>query len=424
MFGLALSWSGMTSPDVLRDGLLFRDPYLMLFFASALATAFVGLRRAEGAAGARAADRRAGAWTTVRPQRAARRRQRAVRRGWAVADACPGPIAAQLGQGVPWSLATAAGLVLGVWLFLRRAGTVAAHDAVATSRRHADGRGAPTVADLDRSLGLLRVRDRAARARAHGGRAALGTGGEDLLVLTERAGRAAGARHAGLFHFALLVPERADLARWLAHAARERVPLTGMSDHFVSEAIYLERPRRARDRDLLGPAARGLGGPGRPAHDDEPLDVARPARATVDERPSTGSPPGRSWATSTCACADDPGHARFYADVLGFGLMAALGAQAAFLSAGGYHHHIGANTWESAGAPPAPEGTARLERTTIVLPDAAARDRLDRAGRRAGFVPATRDGAVGSTTRRGNPVALQLARVAPQRRAARPRARV
>jgi len=66
----------------------------------------------------------------------------------------------------------------------------------------------------------------------------------------------------------------------------------------------------------------------------------------------------------------------FYRDVLGFGLMAQLGVQAAFLAAGGYHHHIGANTWESAGAAPPPPGTAALRRATIVLPDAAERDRI------------------------------------------------
>ena len=69
----------------------------------------------------------------------------------------------------------------------------------------------------------------------------------------------------------------------------------------------------------------------------------------------------------------------FYRDRLGFGLMAQLGRQAAFLSAGGYHHHIGANTWESAGAGPAPAGTATLRHATIVLPDAGERDRLLRS---------------------------------------------
>jgi catechol 2,3-dioxygenase len=71
--------------------------------------------------------------------------------------------------------------------------------------------------------------------------------------------------------------------------------------------------------------------------------------------------------------ADIPSAVDFYRDILGFDLMAQLGAQAAFLSAGGYHHHVGANTWESAGAGPPPAGTAALRRATVVLPDHAAR---------------------------------------------------
>ena len=66
----------------------------------------------------------------------------------------------------------------------------------------------------------------------------------------------------------------------------------------------------------------------------------------------------------------------FYRDVLGFDLMQRMGDQAAFLSAGGYHHHIGANTWESRGAPPPPSGTASLRRFTIVVPDDAERGRV------------------------------------------------
>ena len=66
----------------------------------------------------------------------------------------------------------------------------------------------------------------------------------------------------------------------------------------------------------------------------------------------------------------------FYRDVLGFGLMAQLDLQAAFLAAGGYHHHVGANTWESAGASPPPAGSAALRHATIVLPDETERDRV------------------------------------------------
>jgi uncharacterized membrane protein YedE/YeeE len=121
VFGLVLSWSGMTSPDVLRDGLLFRDPYLMLFFASALATAFVGLRVLKLVRARALLTGEPVAWTTVRPARHHVVGSVLFGVGWAVADVCPGPIAAQLGQGVAWSLATTGGLVLGVWLFLQRA---------------------------------------------------------------------------------------------------------------------------------------------------------------------------------------------------------------------------------------------------------------------------------------------------------------
>jgi catechol 2,3-dioxygenase len=74
--------------------------------------------------------------------------------------------------------------------------------------------------------------------------------------------------------------------------------------------------------------------------------------------------------------ADVPKTIEFYNGVLGMGVMAELGPAAAFLSAGGYHHHVGANTWESRGASPAPPGSATLRHATIVLPDAVERDRV------------------------------------------------
>jgi uncharacterized membrane protein YedE/YeeE len=126
VFGLTLSWSGMTSPDVLRDGLLFRDAYLMLFFASALATAFVGMRVLKVLQARALLTGEPVRWTTVRPERRHVVGSLLFGTGWAIADACPGPIAAQLGQGVAWSLATSVGLVLGVWLFLRRQSATAA----------------------------------------------------------------------------------------------------------------------------------------------------------------------------------------------------------------------------------------------------------------------------------------------------------
>jgi uncharacterized membrane protein YedE/YeeE len=120
VFGFTLSWSGMTDPDVLRDGLLFRDAYLMLFFASALGTAFIGMRILKVRQARALLTGEPVSWTTVRPERRHVVGSVMFGIGWAVADVCPGPIAAQLGQGVPWALATLVGLVGGLLLFNRR----------------------------------------------------------------------------------------------------------------------------------------------------------------------------------------------------------------------------------------------------------------------------------------------------------------
>ena len=235
-----------------------------------------------------------------------------------------------------------------------------------------------TVADLERSLAFyesalgLHVHaqdDRSAR---------LGAGGDDLLVLTEEPGARPADGYSGLFHFALLVPQRVDLARWLAHAARERVPLSGMSDHFVSEAIYLRDPDHHgieiyadRPRELwegqVGTRLTTL-----------PLDTNDLLATLEDPRSESfdGLAGGTVMGHVHLCVANVEESVRYYRDVVGFGLMAQLGDQAAFLSAGGYHHHLGGNTWQSAGRPYAPEGHARLTQMTVVLPHEHARDAL------------------------------------------------
>jgi len=99
----------------------------------------------------------------------------------------------------------------------------------------------------------------------------------------------------------------------------------------------------------------------------------------------------------------------FYRDVLGFGLMAQLGAQAAFLAAGGYHHHIGLNSWESRGAPPPPPGTAALREATVVLPAAAERDEVLGRVRASGRSPHERAGAPAVDDPSGNTLLLAVA---------------
>jgi uncharacterized protein len=119
VFGVVLSWSGMTSPDVIREGLLFRDSYLFLFFFGAVTTAFAGLwllrRRAPRAllTGERVQ------WETVRPERRHVVGSLLFGIGWGVAGACPGPIATQLGQGIAWGIPTTVGLIGGILIFRR-----------------------------------------------------------------------------------------------------------------------------------------------------------------------------------------------------------------------------------------------------------------------------------------------------------------
>jgi uncharacterized protein len=120
VFGVTLCWSGMSNPTVIREALLFQRAYLFLMFASAVLVAVVGLqllRRRRAHALLTGAPL---AWTRERPGRRHLSGSVLFGLGWAIADACPGPIAAQVGGGVPWSLFTIVGVLAGVYLFLRR----------------------------------------------------------------------------------------------------------------------------------------------------------------------------------------------------------------------------------------------------------------------------------------------------------------
>ena len=251
-----------------------------------------------------------------------------------------------------------------------------------------------TVADLDRSLAYyegaigLRV---LARDGAH---ASLGAGGRELLVLVEERGARPASGYTGLYHFALLLPERVELARFLAHAERERTRLQGLSDHFVSEAIYLgdpdghgievycDRPRHVWE-GLVEARLTTL-----PLNVDDLLaQLDDPVREAFE-----GLPAGTTVGPVHLRVATIPETVAFYRDVLGIALMATFRDQAAFLAAGGYHHHIGANTWESAGAAPPPPGTAALRHATVVLPDRSERDRVLSRVVAAGQEPEEQDG--------------------------------
>lgn len=253
-----------------------------------------------------------------------------------------------------------------------------------------------TVADLDRSLRYYGGQVGLELLRREGRTASLGAGGTELLGLVEEPGASPAGRYAGLFHFAVRVPERADLARWLAHAARDHVQLVGLSDHFVSEAIYLTDPDghgieiyHDRPRDVWeGRVASRL--------TTEPLDVADLLGVLDDpaSEPFDRLPAGTDMGHVHLQVADVEESVAFYRDVLGFELMAELFRSAAFLGAGGYHHHVGANVWHSRGAPAAPSGTATLRHATIVLSSEADRDLAAARVADAGGEPAVGDGGV------------------------------
>ncbi len=242
-----------------------------------------------------------------------------------------------------------------------------------------------TVSDLDRSVAFYRDAIGLRLHRRDDPVAAMGVGGEDLVVLHEEPGARRAGRHAGLYHYALLYPSREELARAALRLAATRTPIQGASDHGTHEAIYLpdpdgngielaaDRPREAWP-DLSNP---GWDGGPRPLDLDGLLALA----AGEEPRPMAGT--GLVVGHVHLHVGDIERGLNFYRDVLGFELMFSM-PTAAFVSAGGYHHHLGFNTWRGEGVPPGPPGRVGLRHWTVVLEDpadlAAVRERVRATG--------------------------------------------
>jgi len=257
-----------------------------------------------------------------------------------------------------------------------------------------------TVAALDRSvawyeqvLGLrVHARDSA--------RAELGDGTETVVVLREDPLARPAGRHAGLYHYALLYPIREELARAAARLSAARTPVQGASDHGTPEAIYLPDPD-GNGIELAADRPReewpvGLGYDRGPA----PLDSDALLATVAGERPAAHVGAGLRMGHLHLHVGDIEEGLRFYRDLVGFAVQANLGT-AAFVSAGGHHHHLAFNVWNGRGVGPAPEHTAGLRHWTVELPSRAdverVCDRLARAAspwrpRSAGSSPATRGG--------------------------------
>ena len=241
-----------------------------------------------------------------------------------------------------------------------------------------------TVSDLDRSVAFyeeaigLRLHHREDRV------ATMGVGGGDLLVLHEEPVARRAGRHAGLYHYALLFDSREDLAHAALRLAATKTPIQGASDHGTHEAIYLPDPdgngielAADRSRKLWPRPLDYAGGP-------HPLDFDGLLATVAGEGPRGKAGPGLVVGHVHLHVGDLERGLGFYRNVLGFELMTFMPGAAAFVSAGGYHHHLAFNIWRGEGVPPVPEGRVGLRHWTVVLDDpeevAAVSERVRAAG--------------------------------------------
>jgi catechol 2,3-dioxygenase len=215
-------------------------------------------------------------------------------------------------------------------------------------------------------------------------------GGPPVVTLIEEPSATRPPRPStGLYHLAILVPSRADLAHWLQHSASTRWPLQGAADHLVSEAIYLVDPdgngiEIYRDRPRSEWPYRN----GSLQMATDPLDVQgllRESHAAPEKW--NGMAPGTRLGHVHLRVADVASAQDFYTNRLGFDLVLRYGPSACFVSVGGYHHHIGFNSWESAGADPPPPGSAGLRYFSLCLPDEASLEHLTERLESAGMKP-------------------------------------
>jgi catechol 2,3-dioxygenase len=242
------------------------------------------------------------------------------------------------------------------------------------------------VADLTRAMAFYeRVLGLQLIGRPEG-RALLGAmgGGRPLVELHERPGATPMPREGrlGLYHFALLLPDRAALGRFVAHLSGLGLP-AGSANHLVSEALYLHDPDGLgievyadRPRDTW--QTRG----GELAMASDWLDLRDLVAAGGGER-WTGAPSGTTVGHLHLHVADLAAAAAFYRDALGFAVTVSSYPGALFLSAGGYHHHLGVNVWAGADATPPGPNDAQLLEWELVLPSAEASgvaERLAAAG--------------------------------------------
>lgn len=249
------------------------------------------------------------------------------------------------------------------------------------------------VADLARSIefyeGVLGFRTTAGNSSL----AVLAAHGDDtpIIELHELPGAKSNPVRSrlGLFHIAYLMPDRPSLGRFVRHLGRNNVR-AGASDHLVSEAFYLQDPDNLgievyadRPRSTWMRVGREL------LMATDPIDIE--GLRAVGDAPWEGMPAGTTIGHVHLHVGDIATASSFFSDTIGFDRMMWQYPGALFLAAGGYHHHLGTNTWAGRAPSPAPD-EARLLEWTVQLPDDAALREVEGSLTRAGHV-ASRDGA-------------------------------
>jgi catechol 2,3-dioxygenase len=195
----------------------------------------------------------------------------------------------------------------------------------------------------------------------------------------------------GLYHFAILVPTRKDLSLSLRNLIKQNIHI-GQGDHLVSEALYItdpenngieiyaDRPRETWNYDGQGKVIMAV----------DPIEW----QGLIDEAADqvwSGLAKGTIMGHIHLHVANLQESERFYCAILGFDLMAKMAGSALFISAGGYHHHLGLNVWAGVGAPPPPANAVGLHYYTIVLPNKEQLDNTLTRLRTVGIIPEPRE---------------------------------
>lgn len=227
------------------------------------------------------------------------------------------------------------------------------------------------VQNLERSITFYKEVIGLQLLKQEGNVAELTADGSNALVILEANGdyRISQNRSSGLYHFAILLPDRLSLGLALRNLIKHNIAV-GQGDHLVSEALYLNDPDNNgieiyadRPRDTWQRSANG-----EYVMTTDPVDIDGLLQIS-EQAHWQGLPAGTVIGHVHFHVGNLQQAKRFYCDVLGFEVTAHYGSAALFISAGGYHHHIGLNTWAGVGAPPAAIDATGLAYYTVTLPD-------------------------------------------------------